>query len=529
MAIEETEPLDNDAEESWQPEIDELKRREALAVRMGPEDKIARQRDAGRMTLRERLDALLDPGSFREVGALAGSAQYDENGRLADFRASNCIFGRGRIDGRTVVVCGDDFTIRGGAADASIHAKQVAAEQMANEYRLPLIRLVEGTGGGGSVRTLERDGYTYVPANPGWDWVVANMATVPVVSLALGPVAGLGAARVVNSHYAVMVKGLAQIFVAGPPVVARLGEQVDKEQLGGSDIHGRNGVVDDVVESEAAAFARAHRFLSYMPNAIDTLPERTAPDDDPDRAEDWLLDAVPKNRRKVYKIRPILEAVLDRGSFMEIGRTFGRSVVTGFARLDGWPMAVMAADPYIFAGGWTADSAQKITRFVDLAETFHFPVVHFVDCPGFVIGTAHEKAATIRHGSRALAAVYQASVPWCSVILRKSFGVAGAGHSNHARYQYRFAWPSGDWGSLPLEGGIEAAYKADLAAAADPEGELAAIEERLNRIRSPFRTAERFGVEDIIDPRETRTRLCEFANLAAPLRRPGPSAFGLRP
>lgn len=518
-----------ESKSDWQDEIDQLRHRERLAYRMGPDDKIARQRAAGRLTIRERIDAVLDQDSFREVGAIAGSAAYNDDGVLDDFRASNCIFGRGKIDSRPVVVCGDDFTIRGGAADASIHAKQVAAEQLANEYRMPLVRLVEGTGGGGSVKTLERDGYTYVPANPGWDWVVSNMATVPVVGLALGPVAGLGAARVVNSHYAVMVKGLAQIFVAGPPVVARLGERVDKEQLGGSDIHGRNGVVDDVVATEEEAFQRARAFLSFMPRSIDELPARSEPTDDPERADDWLLNAIPKNRRKVYKIRPIIESIVDQGSFMEIGKTYGRSVVTGFARLDGWPVAILAPDPYIFAGGWTADASQKITRFVDLAQTFHFPVVHLVDCPGFVIGTAHEKAATIRHGSRALAAVYQATVPWCSVILRKSFGVAGAGHSNHTRYQYRFAWPSGDWGSLPLEGGIEAAYKSDLAVAEDPEAELIAIEKKLNQIRSPFRTAERFGVEDLIDPRETRSRLCEFANLSADLRRPGPSSFSLRP
>ena len=190
---------------------------------------------------------------------------------------------------------------------------------------------------------------------------------------------------------------------------------------------------------------------------------------------------------------------------------------------------MLAADPYIFAGGWTADAAIKITRFIDMAETFHLPVVHLVDCPGFVIGTAHEKAATIRHGARALAALYQASVPWCSVILRKVFGVAGAGHANHTRFHYRYAWPSGDWGSLPVEGGIEAAWKADLAAAEDPQAMMGEILARLEAVRSPFRTAERYGVEELIDPRDTRPLLCEFANLAAPLRTPGPVAFPLRP
>jgi acetyl-CoA carboxylase carboxyltransferase component len=251
--------------------------------------------------------------------------------------------------------------------------------------------------------------------------------------------------------------------------------------------------------------------------------------DDPDRREEMLLDAVPRNRRAAYPIRPIIEAVVDKGSFFEMSREFGRSIVTGFARLDGWPVALVASDTYIYGGCWTADASLKAVRFLDMAETFHMPVVYLVDNPGFVIGREAERTATIRHGARALAAIYQASVPWCTVIMRKVFGVAGAAHSNHTRFQYRYAWPSGDWGSLPIEGGLEAAYKSDLAKAEDPVALRAEIEERLNLVRSPFRTAERYGVEELIDPRDTRPLLCEFANLTAPLRTPGPSAFGMRP
>ncbi len=514
---------------SWEKEIEDLRRREALAHGMGGPEKIKRQHDAGRQTVRERLDVLLDDGSFHELGAIAGRAEYDENGNLIGFSPSNLLYGRGRIDGRTVVVSADDFTVRGGAADAAIHQKQIDAEHMANELRLPMIRLIEGTGGGGSVKSLEMEGYTYVPANPGWDWVVANMATVPVVALAMGPVAGLGAARAVTSHYSVMIKDQSQLFVAGPPVVAGVGEQVDKEGLGGSSIHTRNGAIDDEVADEAEAFARAKRFLSYLPNSTFDLPERAACDDDVNRRDENLVAAVPKDRRKVYKMRPIIESVVDAGSFFEVGRHAGRSVITGLARLDGWPVGIVASDPFIYGGAWTADSSIKLTRFVDMAETFHLPVVHLVDCPGFLIGTASEKAATIRHGARALAAVYQARTPWCSVLIRKSFGVAGAAHSNHTRFHYRYAWPSGDWGSLPIEGGLEAAYKSDLAAADDPEALRADIEQRLNQVRSPFRTAEKYLVEEIIDPRDTRPLLCEFANLAAPLRTAVPVAFPMRP
>jgi len=513
----------------WEAEIEELRRREALARQMGGADKVKRQHDGGKLTVRERIDALLDPGSFREIGAIAGRAQYRPDGTLEQFMPANFVFGRGRIDGRPVVVGGDDFTVRGGAADASIRGKQIMAEQLAQELRLPLIRLVDGTGGGGSVKTLEVEGRTYVPANPAWDLVVANMATVPVVALGLGSVAGLGAARLVTSHYSLMVEGSSQMFIAGPPVVARLGENLTKEELGGSEIHARAGAIDDVVATEEEAFRRARRFLSYLPSSVFELPARGPVTDDPERREAWLLDAVPRDRRKVYDMRRILASVLDRDSFFEIGRKFGGSAITGLARLDGWPVAVLASDPFIYGGGWTASASQKVTRFVDLANTFHLPVVHLVDIPGFVIGLDAEKAGTIRHGARALAAVYQAKVPWCSILVRKAFGVAGAAHTNHARLHYRYCWPSGDWGSLPVEGGIEAAYRADLDAAADREKLHAEIEERLNRVRSPFRVAEAFNAEEIIDPRDTRPLLCEFADLTAKLREPGPLATAMRP
>lgn len=513
----------------WQPELDELEHRRALAGEMGGAEKVDRHRANGKLTVRERIDALLDPESFREVGMLTGRATRDDDGNLTGVMPANFVMGRGRIDRRAVVVGGDDFTVRGGAADASIFQKQVMAERMAHDFGLPLVRLVDGSGGGGSVKTLETERRSFVPFNPGWEWVVANLGRVPVVSLCLGSVAGLGAARVVTSHYSLMVQGTSQLFVAGPPVVNRLGiEEVDKETLGGSRIHTRNGAVDDEVASEAEAFVRTRAFLSYLPSCVEELPPRTEPTDDPNRADASLANAIPRERRRVYQVRTIVDTVVDRdadgeSTFFEIGRRWGRSAVTGLARIDGWPVALLANDPYHYGGGWTADASRKVERLVDLAETFRLPVVHLVDNPGFVIGTQSEDQATIRHGARALAAIYQATVPWCSVIIRKVYGVAGAAHQNASRLSYRFAWPSGEWGSLPLEGGIEAAYKAQLEAADDPDALRAEIETRLAKSRDPFKTAEVFLVEDIVDPRETRSRLCEFANLAAPRRaRTGP-------
>jgi propionyl-CoA carboxylase beta chain len=252
-------------------------------------------------------------------------------------------------------------------------------------------------------------------------------------------------------------------------------------------------------------------------------------DDPPDRAEPWLDAVIPRDRRWPYEIRPILEAVLDRGSLFEIGRAWGRSIVTALARVNGVPVAVIASDPGQMGGTWTAAASRKMARLVELAETFRLPVVHCVDVGGFTIGSQAEKAGTIRDGTRAIATIYQSTVPWCVVILRRAFGVAGAGMMDHTRFRYRIAWPSGDWGSLPAEGGIEAAFKAQIGAAADPEAAKREIRARLERLRSPFRSAERFYVEEIVPPAETRRWLCEFADLAAGALASPPRGFHYRP
>jgi acetyl-CoA carboxylase carboxyltransferase component len=337
-----------------------------------------------------------------------------------------------------------------------------------------------------------------------------------VVSAALGSVAGLGAARVIFSHFSVMPKKTAQIFVAGPPVVEpALGRKVEKEELGGSFLHtGGFGAVDNDAVSEEDAFKQIHRFLSYMPNSVYEVPPVEESDDPPDRREEELLGIIPKNKRLPYPIRSILTLVLDKNSFFEIGKKHGRSVVTGLARLLGRPIGVMASDPNFFAGAITAQAADKMVRFIDICDTFHLPMVSFVDIPGFMIGIDAEKQGTIRFGARFIFAVYQATIPWCSIILRKVFGVAGAAHGNHSRLNLRYAWSSGEWGSLPIEGGVQAAYWRQIEASEDPEALRKEIESRLSKVISPFRTAEIFGVEEIIDPRDTRPLLCEWIETA---------------
>jgi acetyl-CoA carboxylase carboxyltransferase component len=479
--------------------------------------------------VRERIDALLDPGSFREIGSIAGRAEYDGGGNITAFTPAYLVMGRGMLDGRPVVVSGDDFTVRGGSAEGGLRDKLVRAEMMARDLRLPIVRLVDGTGGGGSVRALEVDGYAKCPALYGWSLAIENLSLVPVVGLALGSTAGFGAARVATSHYSVMVKDTSQMFIAGPPVVNRLGRVYDKNELGGSQIHTRNGTVDDEADSEAAAFAFARRFLSYLPRSVHELPARVDTGDDPGRDVNWLADAIPRDERQVYKMREIVEAVADRGTFFEMGRRWGRPVITGFARFGGWPVALLASDPYHYAGAWTADAARKIRRFLDLAQVFHFPVVHLVDVPGFMVGLEAEQKGTMRYAAEAIAAIIGSTVPWCAVIVRKCFGIGGGAHANNSRYSMRYAWPSANWGSMPIAGGLEASYRSEIAAAMDPAAKLAEIEQRLARVCSPFRTAEAYNFDEIIDPRDTRRLLCEFAAVCAGTITPGPPSFGFRP
>lgn len=501
---------------SWEAEVEELKRRVELAKKMGGTERVARHHELGKLTVRERVGKLLDTGSFREIGTLAGMATYDDKGELEDFIPSNFIFGSGKLGGRRVIVAGDDFTVRGGAADARVGNKMGSSVQMAMELKIPLINLVDGSGGGGSVKTIEMIGRTYVPELRGFDKNVQMLGEVPVVSACLGSVAGLGAVRVAASHFSVMVKETSHLFIAGPPVVVRgIGKTVTKEELGGSSIHAHeSGVVDNEAETEEEAFEMIGRFLSYLPSNVWRKPPRITTTDNPNRREEELLSIIPRDRRQTYDVRRVVDLVLDRDSFFEISPNYARPLVVGLARLNGYPVGVLTNDPLHGGGAVDTPSSEKMMRFVDLCDTFHLPVVAFVDNPGFLIGPDAERTGTARAGTRALAAVFQATVPWISIMIRRAYGVAGAGHGNSARLNLRYAWPSGDWGSLPIEGGVMAAYKRDIEASPDPEARRKEIEDSLSRLRSPMRTAEAFGVEEIIDPRDTRPLLCDWVEMA---------------
>lgn len=497
---------------SWQPEVDEIVRRRAFAAEMGGAEGVRRQHEGGRLTARERIELLLDKGSWFEIGAMAGKGEYDAAGNLLRVRPSNAIIGTGRIHGRKVSLDIDDYTIRGGSSEATVSEKWIYAENYALEHRLPLVRLVESAGG--SVRLVEQQGGTKIPGYPTWP-MAGLLGYIPVVAVALGPCAGLGALKVGCAHFSIMVKDTSQVFAGGPPVVGRagMGSELDKDALGGSLVHTRqSGVVDNEAESEQHAFQLIRGFLSYLPSSVFELPPRVDTNDDPERREPDLLSIIPRERRKVYKTRKILEMVMDRGSLFEIAPNYGRSVVTCLARLNGYAVGVITNDPYHNGGGLNRPAAEKMESFIDLCDTFHLPIINFVDQPGTVVGMDGERMGNVRGSIRVVSAIEQSRVPWCAIVTRRLFGLAGTAYARMQGINLHYAWPSARWGSIPFEGGIAAAYRRELDAMPEEQRalRLAELDAKYERLASPFLTAEKFRVPDIIDPRETRPVLCQW-------------------
>ena len=517
-------------QEGWGAEVEEIQRRLRMAREMGGPDKVGKQTAKGKLTARERVEAMADTGSFIEVGALTGFAEYGEDGELTHVKPANFIGGTARVDGRKVTLGVDDFTLRASSGDAAIHGKQIFLENYAREMRLPVVRLLDGASGGGSVKMALENGFHYVPHNPGWDAVVENLSLAPVIAAAVGPAVGLGAARLAMSHLAIMVRGIGQAFTAGPPVVkGSTGEDLSLEELGGTHIHTDSGVVERMVDSEQEAFEVIRAFLSYLPTNVDGLPPIQDCVDPVDRRDEFLLKAIPRNSRKPYDIGAILESIFDQGSVFTYAE-YGGSTVTALARLNGHPVGVLATNP-LKGVTMSVEGAQAATRLVDLCETFHLPIVSLTDQGGVSIGSAAERRGTIRHGVRALSAIYQARAPQAELILRRIYGVGGAGIVNRHRAAPSWSWPSGSWGSLPSRGGIEAAFSAQLNQAENREQEMERLSQEMEKIASPFRTAEKFGVQNLIDPRQSRLLLCDwvedaYRRLPQLLGRP---AFGTRP
>jgi acetyl/propionyl-CoA carboxylase alpha subunit/acetyl-CoA carboxylase carboxyltransferase component len=555
-------------ENSWAPMLTDVRALQAIAhARFDPDSRdpgVVRQRARAKLTCRERIDRLLDAGSFREVGSLGGFTSYDDEGRIADFTPASHVGGWGKIDGRTGVVCADDFTSRGGHSDGAIAAKSGYIDRLSLDLRCPSIRLLDGSSGGGSVASMVPQqrasgestaqessgaikagrprvaggGGSFLPGHLGSGMFAHQLTQVPVVNMLLGSVVGLGAAKAVLGHFSVMVRDIAQLFVAGPPVVSHaMGYEISKEDLGDWRIHCRNGSVDNLALTEDEAFVQTRRFLSYLPSSVYEAPPLLAPDpNDPmDRVEEELFTIVPRKRTTTFDMRRAIRLMADKGSFFEIGSLWGTDQVVGFVRFNGYPMGVIASDSrHVNGGALTAKGCEKLKRHLDLCDLFHIPILNLVDNPGFAVGLEHEIAGTIRKGGEWMIAFAQVSVPIFTVIMRRSFGVAGNNYASPVGHvSARVVWPAADVGGIPPEGGIEAAYKRQLAEASDPAALRAEINERIESARGPIGPLNRFQMEEMIDPRETRRWVCEWVEnawriISQPARLT-PRALGFRP
>jgi acetyl-CoA carboxylase carboxyltransferase component len=384
------------------------------------------------------------------------------------------------------------------------------------------------TGSGGS----------FLPGHLGSTMFAEQISTVPVVNMLLGSVVGIGAAKAVLGHFGVMVRDIAQLFVAGPPVVSHaMGYDITKEDLGGWQVHCRNGSVDNLAETEEDAFAQAKRFLSYLPSSVFEAPPVLAPDpsDPAGRRDEELFTLIPRKRTTTFDIRKAIRLLADRDSFFEIGPLWGTDQVTGFIRMNGFPMGVIASDSrHVNGGALTADGCSKLTRHLDLCDLFHLPVLNLVDNPGFAVGLEHETAGTIRKGGEWMVAFAQVRIPIFTVLMRRSFGVAGNNYATpQSRPSVRVSWPAADVGGIPPEGGIEAAYRRQLAEAADPVALRAELNARIESARGPLGPLSRFQIEEIIDPRDTRQLVCDWVanahRIATLPTNLGPRALAFRP
>ena len=498
----------------WREEAEQIALRRSWADELGGPVAVERQHSQGRLTIRERIAAVSDAGSFQEVGKLTGQGSYVD-GQVRRVVPAPYVMGLATIDGRPVAIGGEDFTVRGGTSWGSDRRKGGQGgfvEDLAFEYRIPLVNLIDGAGG--TVTSARKRGYTSFPGVHGFERSVELLGVVPVVSAVLGTAAGGPAGRAILSHWSVMTKKTSQIFAAGPPVVERsLGQSASKEELGGAKVAvDTAGTIDNVADGEEDCFRMIRRFLSYMPQNVWELPPAIAADDPTDRCEDALLDIVPRDRRRPYNMRKLIEMVVDRGSVFEIQPSFGRAVITSLARLNGKVVGIVANNPMVYGGAMDVRAARKQTHFIELCDCFHIPLVFLVDVPGFMVGVQAEAAATLREGMRCVYVAGQVKVPVLTLVIRKCYGMAGMATCNKAGLNFKIAWPSGEWGSLPIEGGVAAAFRREIEAAEDPAAREREIEAELRLLASPFLTAEAFQVEEIIDPRETRPYLCRFVH-----------------
>ena len=483
-----------------------------------------RQKQAGKLHVRERVELLLDPGTFREIGSATGSVDWKQLDALREepkaFTPSNNVQGFGKLRGREVVFTADDFSLRAGHADGALWAKTTYLEKLAVALKLPMIKLVDGSSGGGSVSTIRSTGFSYVPPFHGMDSIMQQLnGGIPNLGAVLGPAIGLGAARVVSCHFSVMAGDIGSLFNAGPKVVAgaTFEEGLSLADLGGLGVHCANGTIDNLAANEAEAFEQLRTVLSYLPNVGTRVPPCSEVEDPVNRTCESLRSIIPRRRERMYDSRRLVATVVDDNSFFEIGALWGRTAIVGLARLGGKPIGIIANNAEVLSGALDALGSQKILRHLKFCDVFNLTIVQFVDVPGYAIGTVAEKQATMRWGVELTKAYYTTTVPIFSVIVRKAYGVAGSLMLEARDPHMRVGWPSGEWGSLPLDGGIEVGHSAELKKIEKEHGLEARkarykeLDEEYRRLMNPIRTANHFSIEEIIDPADTRALVERWA------------------
>jgi len=488
--------------------LDDLHHRRAAAEAGGGTARIAQQHKKGKLTARERLDLMLDPGSFTELDRFVTHRATDFG--LADqvYPGDGVVTGWGRIDGRLVYVYSQDFTVFGGSLSEAHAEKICKVMDLAVRNGAPIIGLNDSGGARIQEGVVSLGGYAEI-------FLRNTLASgvVPQISVILGPCAGGAVYSPAITDFVFMVRDVSYMFVTGPNVVKTVThEDVSFNDLGGADVHGTvSGVSHFSFDSEPACLNAVRDLVGFLPsNNLDDAPVRGT-DDPADRADEALLDVIPDSANRPYDMLDVVHRVADDGNFLEVHKGFADNIVVGFARLGGKPVGIVANQPAVLAGVLDINASSKAARFIRFCDCFNIPIVTFVDVPGFLPGVGQEHGGIIRHGAKLLYAYCEATVPKLTVITRKAYGGAyDVMSSKHIRGDLNLAWPTAEIAVMGAKGAVEILFREEIAQAADPAAALARFtEEYQARFAHPFAASERGYVDDVIDPRETRARLIE--------------------
>ena len=488
--------------------IERLKERERLAELGGGEERLKKQHAQGKLTARERITRLFDPGTFEEVDKLVTHRCQDFGMEQQVIPGDGVVSGHGRIHGRVVYAFAQDFTVFGGSLSETNAAKICKVMDMATRNGAPIVGLNDSGGARIQEGVVSLGGYS--------DIFLRNTlasGVVPQISAIMGPCAGGAVYSPAITDFIVMVKQSSYMFVTGPDVIKTVThEDVTKEDLGGAMTHNeKSGVAHFAVENDAECIALVRELLSFMPgNNLDDPPRQ--PTDDPPDREDESLDAlVPASPNQPYDMLDLIHTIADEGYFLEVHQHYARNMIVGFARLGGRPVGIVANQPACLAGTLDINASVKGARFVRFCDAFNIPLITFEDVPGFLPGTVQEYGGIIRHGAKLLYAFAEATVPKITVITRKAYGGAYCVMSSkHIRTDFNYAWPSAEIAVMGAEGAVNILYKRDIDKAADPAAMRAEkIAEFRERFASPYVAAERGYIDEVILPRMTRTKLVQ--------------------